>query len=349
MDKKCVSNFKIGDNILWCKEERKIHQSLYIGDSYGVGEPFIDNRGWCHKVPIMLRDPNYLVSCVGGAGFCVDGKKFLDLFKLVENDIDDKNLTNIYVMGGFNDAYYDFDTINTNIKDFCDYVYSRYKNVTIYISCIGWCTFEQTRVNIVNNVQRAYALCSLYGAIYLSGCEYVLHDYSLLGSDGVHPNENGYNVLNANISSMICGNNMLSYNFRQLPITASGISSQVVNAYYCELFGKDSVTVSQEGSETFGFNCNTNITGNTYYELAKFDFHYLKPLENGYVVNANVDGYITTSAGVRPMNGVVKFSSDGKLLFASKKVLDGGGYETFNNVTQIAFIIPQIVFPLKYS
>lgn len=176
--------------------------TIFIGDSYGVGttntNETIDSWIVYLKQKLGLDSTNSYSYAEGGAGFVatgVSGHTFKTLLSDNITDITDTDkITRIIVCGGFNDRN---QNVETAISNFMTYVKSNFANATTYIGMIG-ATKEVSsnantyRYNLYNICLAGYKRCTKYGAIYLSGVENALKDYSYMSADYQHPNADGY-------------------------------------------------------------------------------------------------------------------------------------------------------------
>ena len=198
--------------------ERKVYllenrKFIFIGDSYGEQGSFTFDV-WSTIVPATLgltEGVDYWKKCVSGSGFHRVAT-FQHLLELLDPDIDDKeSITDIYVFGGSNDSEYTQDVIEDDIAAFMLYAKANYPRarVTIGHAAQNWRAANQIEFN--THSLPAYANCGKYGAAF-APIHNSLADYSLLGSDGVHPNQDGQIALSNAIVETILGNAYMSRN-----------------------------------------------------------------------------------------------------------------------------------------
>lgn len=186
-------------------EDITSERCIFIGDSYGVGttntSETIDSWIVYLKQHMELDNTNSYSFAEGGAGFVaigVSGHTFRTLLEANISSVTDKDsITKIIVCGGFNDRN---QNVETAINNFVTYAKGQFSNAKIYIGMIGNTSEKSTngnayRYNLYNNCLASYKRCSKYGAIYLSGVEYALKDYSLMSNDYQHPNADGYKTI----------------------------------------------------------------------------------------------------------------------------------------------------------
>lgn len=180
---------------------------IFIGDSYGEQGSFLFDV-WSTIVPRILgltANVNYWQSCVSGAGFHRSGT-FLDHLQALAPSIDDKDaITDIYVFGGINDAAFTQDVIEADMAAFMAYCKTNYPNARVTVGHISMTVNGADQVLVGLNSLPAYLNAGKYGAA-IAPLHNVLADYSLLGNDGVHPNQDGQIVLSNAIVETILGN-----------------------------------------------------------------------------------------------------------------------------------------------
>lgn len=205
------------------------NRSILLSDSYFDWSPDVtipDDQKYWKMFFKMENITNYQGFNMGGIGFYqkVDNVNFLKLLQNNSDNIPNKEtVKNIFVFGGYNDAFDDNTTI-TNIKDairdFVAYCKTTYPNAKVIIGEIGYDTnlnyAGTTRRNKINNkVVPAYCDTNYdtdNSFIYLSNLEYCLHNRDYMSSDGIHPNIAGHNALANAIHSAYHNG------FEQLPV-----------------------------------------------------------------------------------------------------------------------------------
>lgn len=192
---------KINNNIKDIYEKISLGINIFVGDSYG-DENVIQNN-WVSKIISMLGltlNKNAFNACVGGAGFNSPSSTFINNLKNIENSIADKTkVHNIIVCGGYNDAGSTYEELSTSIQQFINYCKTTYPNAKIFIGMIGndsryvdtHYTWTLMRARLSQTVLPAYQNSTQFGAIYLNGVEYVMHQYNRFKEDGFHPNNSG--------------------------------------------------------------------------------------------------------------------------------------------------------------
>ena len=212
------------------------NRSILLSDSYFDWSPDVtipDDQKYWKMFFKMENITNYQGFNMGGIGFYqkVDNVNFLKLLQNNSDNIPNKEtVKNIFVFGGYNDAFDDNTTI-TNIKDairdFVAYCKTTYPNAKVIIGEIGYDTnlnnAGTTRRNKINNkVVPAYCDTNYdtdNSFIYLPNLEYCLHNKDYMSSDGIHPNIAGHNALANAIHSAYHNG------FEQLPVNEEYVSA----------------------------------------------------------------------------------------------------------------------------
>lgn len=248
---------------------------IVIGDSYATGDQYntgqVTNPTWAElfKNAMQLDNDHYHLSCVNGSGFASGSPTFLG--QLQNLNITDKNLiTDILVVGGYNDKVSTYGNIMSAIDAFMTYVKNNYVNARVSIACVGWTVNAINRNPIMLHVIPAYSQCGLYSARYLCNTEYIMHDYDLYANDKFHPNQEGQYQLACHIVTAFLNGScdvVRSYKENTVPVTDQFIAqnitmvSQVVNGW------------ALWGFSGFGVTFRTPITfdNETDVVIAEFD------------------------------------------------------------------------------
>ena len=179
---------------------------IFIGDSYGADGGSVPERWITLTARYMglTENTDFWRAATGAIGFNSGG--FLTALQGIENDIVDKNaITDIVVMGGYNDAGSTLDILVAAITSFCTYCKTTYPNALVHIGEIGWGTDDNVRKEIVNRVIPAYKQGAVInGGVYHDKLYYATHDYDNFiynsGNYGIHPldyTEVSYLIANA--------------------------------------------------------------------------------------------------------------------------------------------------------
>ena len=172
---------------------------LFIGDSYN--DPDYSNWGAALASKLGLASEDYDSLHVDGGSF-YSGAMLTMVTNYAGSHTEEEcaEVGNIVLLGGINDANSNitdwFADLGAKIQAYCEYCKTNYPNARILI---GYCGNSMESSGILNGrdykrickALEQYQLCTKYGAEYLMNLEYVLRDYSLFSSDGIHPTVTG--------------------------------------------------------------------------------------------------------------------------------------------------------------
>lgn len=191
---------------------------LFIGDSYlvyGNG-----TNGIIDYFKTISGESNVIESIYGGTGFSytVDSKNFVTLL----NDVTSDNaVTDIIVVGGYNDQYANQSNVLTAIGTFCEDAKTKFPNAQVYIAMAGF-SLEPAKRYPIYGVKNTYSECSKYGAVFLNGVECVMHN-TVYFDDNTHPTADGRRKI-AEAVFQAWKNGYYSFNtsYHDIPFTYSG-------------------------------------------------------------------------------------------------------------------------------
>lgn len=133
-------------------------------------------------------------------------------------------MTDIVVLGGFNDYNATGANIRSAISTFCNRCRALYPDANIWIGCVGWikagsdpssayANWQDVRDAITGTVLPAYQNAPKYGARYLNMVEYLLTDEMMTPSDGYHPGETGNKAIAKGVANgLMTGTVCLPFN-----------------------------------------------------------------------------------------------------------------------------------------
>lgn len=182
------------------KNRRRI---IAIGDSYGA-----DNgsywTGWVNCLKNIDRYDEVYGAGVGGAGFVnkTEGSNFLDILKSVNTGVANNSITDIIVMGGYNDASVSANrnAIYNAMKEFVSYANNKYPNAKLHLGFIAFNRFDsatQMRLDTYMGIYQQYGI--LAGFTFYRNLYFVLKKTSFVfnvsgnPNSGFHPNTDGNN------------------------------------------------------------------------------------------------------------------------------------------------------------
>ena len=171
---------------------------LFIGDSYGTGQNELQEQTtpWTTLVPQYMgltNEVNSWTNSHNGSGF-VNGYTFIKQLQDIAEVVPTDEITDIIIVGGYNDKSKEDSVIENKISELMTYAKTTYPNAKVKFGCVGWSRDYAVRQEIIGKLP-VYQRITKYGGEYLNNTEWILHDYSLLGDDHYHPNQNGQNEL----------------------------------------------------------------------------------------------------------------------------------------------------------
>ena len=174
-----INNSTYWERILDYTYSNQKRRFILISDSYGE----VDNP-WTieFKNRLLLSDDDCYISVAGGYGFKPPYNAYFEtLLRNIENSVTNKDsITDIIVVGGFNDRSTAYNDLMAAIQAFITYAKSVYQNARVWIGGAGWAFNFEFCQELKNGAYlSAYKACSRYGAYYLNGIDYIMHDKDL--------------------------------------------------------------------------------------------------------------------------------------------------------------------------
>lgn len=328
------------------------NRSILLSDSYFDWSPDetieLNNRYW-KKFFDMMNITDYYAYNKGGIGFYqkVDNENFLSILQNHYNDIQGKDtIKNIFVFGGYNDAFDDNTTIqniNDAINDFVAYCKTNYPNAKVYIGEIGYDTnldySGTTRRNKINNKVIPAYCNTTYNSnnphIYLPNLNYCLHNKDYMSSDGIHPNSNGHNALaNAVFSAFNKGFECLPINEEYPTITPVNYATGSVQLYVkntppTKVIRINNFVLQWDNSHLQTFSENQGIevasTSKSKTILPVYDVDFC---------TFGMIGYSDNTYEILPIK--IRFAYTGNIIINVMKLNSSGtGWETVSNVKSL--------------
>lgn len=185
---------------------------IFIGDSYILG---YSNDGNIYNSYANIITQTFGLDAtilgVSGSGFANkgdgpnEGKNYTDILKSYSGSESDKlRVTDIYVIGGYNDRTHSTTEIWLGADKFYKYAKENFPNAKLHCGFIGWCQVPE-EYNKLEQACLAYSRCGIYGFEYMTNSEYILHSSHYFTNDNVHPNNEGHSALASYLSSDILG------------------------------------------------------------------------------------------------------------------------------------------------
>lgn len=260
---------------------------VFIGDSYTYGY-YPDNSakkitGYVDLAKARTGLKGSILAR-GGEGFAKNGPygKFLNRIK--EFSGDKSQVTDVVVLGGYNDHDMSVSEIHAGIKEFCNYVASNFPIAKVTIGMVGWTTSASRYYELRRVLYTYIDAASANKCAFIPNLEFVMHHTELFSSDGLHPNEDGHGKLSAALTSWIMGGGVdVAYGYQAVNYTVSDGFSLGNTSFYSQLQNE---TCSLLHSDCIGVSCNVTqsqwngfhstrmqlltITGKTNLEGANF-------------------------------------------------------------------------------
>lgn len=198
------------DNIT-ASQNRKF---ILIGDSYGVNNP----PTW--KDLFVTDFPDTLFNVLGSTGFVTTNPKtFLEMLTETVNTLTEeqkKKITDVVVVGGFNDASWLKAGITTTVAikeailTFVNYVKNNLPNAVVRLGYAGWCTGELENASEYFSAIRA--VMDVYNKTFtdklytIPNVNIVLTQANLMDETHFHPTSVGEQILYNTIANGLFGN-----------------------------------------------------------------------------------------------------------------------------------------------
>ena len=179
-------------NALEVHDYFKFKRIILQGDSYAVENA---DGSWAADVYTMFNPaPNQIYKlATGGAGFigATGGKNFLEALQdFTPNVYDPNSITDIYILGGYNDIAWTQAEIAAAVTAYLDYCAATFPTAIVHIGCVGWGTRGDNgtiaTVVLPGYMDGAY---SRRNGAYITNIEYTNHDLEHINPspDFIHP------------------------------------------------------------------------------------------------------------------------------------------------------------------
>lgn len=208
---------------------------VVIGDSYGLGVNASANYPELMRQYLGINTGDFFNLSQSGARFSstTGGVSFNTCLNEGFSSVSNPNtITHVLLAGGVNDALHWSDskvTIFNDAQTFFNNCKQKFPNAKLFASFIGYRVNRQILQDI-GEASRFWCLASgVNGVAYIPNVEYVLHDQSLLGSDKLHPNDEGQLALARYLTTGILGG---TPDVVSIPRTVTAIPSGVGSANF---------------------------------------------------------------------------------------------------------------------
>lgn len=311
---------------------------ILIGDSYAEGyTPDGNVTSWQTFFKNLTGLSNTITKYQGGAGF-VNISSDKNFQTLLEEVTSDNEVTDIIVLGGYNDTAYNFIQIQNAMKSFQLKANEKFPNANLYVGMVGWSKNSNMIYNLNNTISKYKINAPLCNMSYLNNIEYSLHEYFLsFASDGIHANEHGqYMIALYLIQAFLNGSADVQFEYTNVFLTPnSNITLENVGQIGTMLIN-NIVELSCQSNPVIKFNSNkpTASQGSNIIEFATITSGYVVGWTNP-IINIPVklvigcdEGFVNCQGLLLIMNG--KFS-----LQFGKANNAGNDYQSFSNISQI--------------
>jgi len=186
---------------------------VFIGDSYALGQyhrtlNYFTN--WVDMACIVLGTDDYYTNATGGMGVSAGSPMYYGgsdtsfYSMLSQTGAPSAQVTQVVIMGGYNDNKCDLEVTEKNLQDMCERARQLYPNAVVSVGMCG-ATLDydvQPKLDLIADV---YKECEWYGCSYISGIENVLKGElsHYISDDYVHPNNAGQNALGQAVASYL--------------------------------------------------------------------------------------------------------------------------------------------------
>lgn len=321
---------------------------VFIGDSYLAGwtddQGTITDYGTIFKNRLGLTENvDYFKSAVGGTGFghMNNDKNFSIMLQDLAGTMtteQTESITDIFVMGGFNDIYATATEIYDGAVAFMNTAQTYFPNADVHVGIIGWSRDKDliTRFadRVLNNVLRV--ISTYPKAHYMNNIETSLIDKTLIDTGGNHPNANGQIEIANNIFKYI--NTGYVETVRHAFATVTGIDpSYSMTGSIEERFINNAISFCMFNVEIkFATGVNMGFSFVDYFTLTNDFLFGTSRLHYTVMAIFQANGTFST----HPLEIAIE---DSKIRMRIKDVNStGNNYLTLNNVTNI-----QILFDSK--
>lgn len=289
-----VSNLnKRVDNLESTKSALENRFFIFIGDSYMYGyTPSGKIEGFADKVK-RVTGLNGNIFARGGEGFANSGPYGNFLERLKDYSGDTEKVTDIIVVGGYNDQGYSYSEIGSAISNFYNYMHTHFPNATLSIGMDAWST-NPTKYNGIRKVLEAYTKASESVSFrMIKNIEYALHFSDFFSSDGFHPNNDGQNAIANYLVSWILGGDIN---------VVRGYGQPTITSYSAFQLGSTSQFYTQLNNNVVEFLCSAqtgvkcNITQDSFNGFHANRHQILTLSGNTCIEGANFGEVLTTPA-----------------------------------------------------
>lgn len=310
---------------------------ILIGDSYADGwTPDGNVTSWESLFVTQTGLTNTIQQHYGGTGFVnmVDNKTFQTLLEEVPSSND---VTDVVVLGGWNDKSYNKTQIKNAIGTFRNKSLEKFPNANIHVGFVATQRDGTNLSTLADTCVYYIEGCADYNIHYLSNIEYSLKNYfSDLASDGIHPNLLGQQYITRNLIMALVGGScdvIMPYTYMTFNYHSSINGNPFGSNLACYL-NNNQVTITLSQYKSIGFSTPFNASSYIDVEIGTITNGYIYGLassNNSVTVNA----IIHDSNGYFPVNASINITN-GKIYLRFCDINDShNNYRSFTNISEI--------------
>lgn len=267
---------------------------------------------------------------------------------------DPEVVTDVIIMGGFNDRNNTVADIKAGMLRTKNAVKQCYPNAVLSVGFIGWSATlsDDDRGYLVNTALRSWHEgCNEHGIAFMANSEYIMHNYSYFYTDYVHPNQAGCNAIAGQIVQyLISGTCDVHYKYTEVEMSPGDAMTTDYNVGF--RLDNDTVSIYMPVT-TFEFNNPQTLSGNSWTQLIQ-----ITQLRSGYAISNFGDAYGAKTHfklqgyAMRSDNTFISlegwdFVLKGGFLWGRPMNIksDGSGFDDFSNITLIRITGGELMTP----
>ena len=330
---------------------------VLIGDSYLDGytpDGHVNDFGGKLKTMLKCSDGDFYQKSKGGTGFSAssDGKTFITLINDIYPSVSHpETITHVIFAGGYNDARFSSEDIQSAIASCYARVMEKFPNSTMYVANVGSCFNKAEQLwYLHDHVNHAYSYCSINNehCVYLGYIGNALHERGMLASDGVHPTDWGQGIIATSLFYALNGSEFFPVGRFHGFLAKYQEGSHNSNIAGFESYSKDEVCLTIKN--VYFFNQETIKCESNWVVGRISDCSYIR---SGYDTMCSVQAgaIISYDGGNKFINAPVTVGIlQDNMFFVNIHAVnrEGTSYETLNNVAYINFNYATIRIPISY-
>ena len=300
------------------KNSLQINRVVWIGDSWSYNSSYNFPNTACSYlgVPAVHRH----IYAEGSTGFVHQNASSHSFATLLSSAIsamstsEKAEVTHVIVAGGGNDVSENFASVDTAMSTFVTNARAAFPNAKIFF---GFCsaTTNVAQLHLLGNLCCVWKNCNSYGGCYyLSGVEYIAHNWTYL--DGTaHPNTTGYARLARGFAQAILrGSTYVAYPHTAIYTAPAGFGTAARDVIWSSLDNGLVTIFSNHWIRQTGKSYSVSPNGETSFELLTVTKLYA--LGNAYEqiscncsIYAKIGGAWTLLPGLLTYyNGTIRFA-----------------------------------------